>query len=283
MKISRRTFLKVCAGGLALGLAGDFFLGGKRRYSFGEARRVLKGGGYDLLDEKVVDAESPEYIIILGEIHNISSSFVASCIKDFIRLRLITGCGLENVVGNRGEDILERTRRSTAGTYLEHLSHIKNDSLFYMNYGFLLGQQSGIQAYGLEDVKLYERCLIGLDLLSDISLNFSDKRQVPIEEIKKRLENFGFKFSQEELENTNRLRGLYKRLRKTVDNIQIEQRNEVAISKINPGDAVLVGFMHVKGLKDLFPGNVLVPNSIKTCGVLNQALSKVQRKIYEAV
>jgi hypothetical protein len=286
--LSRRTIILGTvegAGATAAGIAGRASLprllgrssapsaeGKTQLPSAGEAEARFKQLGLEVLDKKIVDGNSSNYLILLPDRVYGHNDDIAEVIRDLQCAGLTTGVGLGNIVGERGENLLEQTRAMYRAEDGEENPGYADGEDFVKFYGALLRQESGSVAYGndrathLRGVRA-SRIHMGLDvfkleeqILQSIRGGRPSKDyQRDLQRLKEYLGRLGIDYAPEVFEKEDAWRSFRSRLDKILANIRHET-GLTFIARMRPGDAVV---RQVDGCPQIvreYRGNVFVLN-----------------------
>lgn len=217
---------------------------------------------------------------------------VTGTIADLAQRRLVGGLGLEGFVGERGEDVFERSRAAFADLRLDHLAE---DSACFRSYSPLTQTADGLVVYGLENPELYRKALGILELARDMMqfessvrlarrLNRAGREEALsryhglASSLSPRLASQGIVYTVDALLNPTVIRSATERVVGEVDQVCVSERNDYFISRVQAGDVIVVGAKHAHGLLSGFDGNSVVVNPIK--GERGREFSRYYRQTY---
>ncbi len=271
---SRREFFGNVAVAVAgLTLAGSLTLPGcsSNQVTSQDFEKRLEELGYEVLGKKVEDPTSTNYVIFFPEIHGVNNKSIGETIKVLGKQGLFKRIGLENYVGETGENLVDETNKIYSD---EKLLHLDPESSFIKFYGEFLRQEFEIPAYGLEDPKIYDLAKLAKDIeFEEAPLGFSDdlervlkgekgyalksiKEAIP--RIKSSLDGLGITYDNAIFQDANAWRRFYWKITPQLKSVKIDDRNKVFLEKLQPGDCVPVGYGHIPGLLNGYEGNVFV-------------------------
>lgn len=267
----------------------------KRKRTFLDVKRFLESRGYEILDEKVSDPQSSDYIVIVPEHHDVTNKYNAKTIGELARARLIERIDFENVYGSEGEDLLKRTLKEHEDVDLSR--RLGEGTPVDVHYGKFMRQKFAVPSIGLDEPDIKRRAElaysteghivfnlyweVGKHIRGELSLEEEKKYKEDLEKLRRNLHDLDLPFDGSRLKTNDSWMEYKREMVDELGKMILEDRNELFLTKIKARDAVIVGVAHSPGLMEGYGGNVIVVNPMNSASEESQTLRKKFSDLYK--
>ena len=255
-----------------------------------EALAKVNQSGYEILNQKIRDPDSVNYVVILPEMHGYHQDSNRRVIADLTNNGVIKSIGLEGLIGDLGEDLIVSTSQFEGNNSWKWTNRTSpgNDYSTFDSVMDYATQKYIIPSFGLESSDSYIKTSVMNevhDLSNDFFVSlFKDQGDEKLrQQLKLEMGRHGIEYDDSMLHDKRRMIDLIEKIAVAKHRARIIEGNNGFLSNIRPQSIAIVGLQHAPDLLQRYEGNGIVINPVQGTDKKSLDYANFLRGIYARV